>query len=112
LRAALLAGDTRAENWLVPLLQQEQAVPVGSPLLAPGPLQAAGASQPRDKQVCSCFDVRQSRIEAVLQQSVGTAAERLAGLQGALKCGTQCGSCVPELQRLVQRHTLASAAAA
>ena len=105
LQAALLAGDTRAEGWLVPLLQQEQPVPAGSPLLAPGALQAGAASQPRDKQVCSCFDVRLSRIEAVLQQSTGTAAARLAGLQGALKCGTQCGSCVPELQRLVQQHT-------
>jgi assimilatory nitrate reductase catalytic subunit len=24
-------------------------------------------------------------------------------LQGALKCGTQCGSCLPELRRLVQQ---------
>ena len=27
--------------------------------------------------------------------------ERLAQLQGALRCGTQCGSCVPQLKRLV-----------
>jgi assimilatory nitrate reductase catalytic subunit len=111
LQAALLAGDTRAESWLVPLLQQEQPVPAGSPLLAPGALQPGQAAQPRDKQVCSCFDVRLSRIEAVLQQSEGTAAARLAGLQAALKCGTQCGSCVPELQRLVQQHAPAQAMA-
>jgi assimilatory nitrate reductase catalytic subunit len=112
LQAVLLAGDTRAESWLVPLLQQEQAVPAGSPLLAPGPLQGAGASAPRDQQVCSCFDVRLSRIEAVLQAAVGTAAARLAALQGALQCGTQCGSCVPELKRLVQRGCTPHSAAA
>jgi assimilatory nitrate reductase catalytic subunit len=108
LQAALLAGDTRAESWLVPLLQQAQEVPSGSPLLAPGALAGTGTSSPRDKQVCSCFDVRLSRIEAVLQQAQGTAAARLASLQGALQCGTQCGSCVPELKRLVQQHTAAA----
>jgi len=28
--------------------------------------------------------------------------QRLAGLQGALQCGTGCGSCLPELKRLVR----------
>jgi assimilatory nitrate reductase catalytic subunit len=28
-------------------------------------------------------------------------ADTLDGLQRALKCGTECGSCVPELKRLV-----------
>ncbi len=105
LQAALLAGDTRDESWLVPLLQQEQPVPVGSRLLVPGALPGARTSAPRDPQVCSCFDVRLSRIEAVLSQAEGTASARLASLQGALKCGTQCGSCVPELKRLVQQRT-------
>jgi assimilatory nitrate reductase catalytic subunit len=40
----------------------------------------------------------------------GTAQERLATLQGALKCGTNCGSCLPELKRMV-RATPAAAAA-
>jgi len=29
-----------------------------------------------------------------------TPAERFAGLQARLKCGTQCGSCVQELLRM------------
>ncbi len=29
-------------------------------------------------------------------------AQRLAALQGGLKCGTNCGSCIPELRRLVR----------
>ena len=28
--------------------------------------------------------------------------ERLASLQGQLKCGTNCGSCVPELKRILR----------
>ena len=30
-------------------------------------------------------------------------------LQGALRCGTQCGSCVPELRRLVREQVPALA---
>ncbi len=33
---------------------------------------------------------------------MGDAPARLAALQAELGCGTQCGSCVPELRRLVQ----------
>jgi len=41
-------------------------------------------------------------IHAHLGTAPGTPAERLASLQSALKCGTNCGSCVPELKRLVR----------
>ena len=32
----------------------------------------------------------------------GDAAQRLQQLKDRLGCGTQCGSCVPQLQRMVQ----------
>ncbi|WP_431604147.1 (2Fe-2S)-binding protein, partial [Acidovorax soli] len=32
----------------------------------------------------------------------GTDDDRLAQLQGQLRCGTNCGSCVPELKRMVR----------
>jgi assimilatory nitrate reductase catalytic subunit len=32
----------------------------------------------------------------------GDEAARLAALQSALRCGTNCGSCLPELKRLVR----------
>jgi assimilatory nitrate reductase catalytic subunit len=32
----------------------------------------------------------------------GDNTQRLASLQGTLKCGTQCGSCLPELRRMIQ----------
>ena len=35
--------------------------------------------------------------------------DRLASLQGALKCGTNCGSCVPELKRRVRSARPAAA---
>ena len=40
------------------------------------------------------------RIRARLASAAGSPPERLAALQAGLKCGTQCGSCLPELRRL------------
>jgi assimilatory nitrate reductase catalytic subunit len=102
LEAFLLAGDTRAEAWIAPLLQQQLPVEAyGRSLLAAGPLPAGNAPQ-RDRQVCSCFDVGQQKVVQTLSGLKGSAADRLAGLQQALQCGTQCGSCLPELKRLAE----------
>ena len=49
-------------------------------------------------QICSCFEVSQSQISQSLADGVNT----VEGLGNALKCGTNCGSCVPELKRLIQ----------
>jgi assimilatory nitrate reductase catalytic subunit len=48
-----------------------------------------------DRAVCSCFNVSVSRVRAAL-----AAGATFARLQNELKCGTNCGSCVPELRRL------------
>jgi assimilatory nitrate reductase catalytic subunit len=52
--------------------------------------------------VCSCVGVKDVAIRKHLQIYKGDSAQRLASLQGTLKCGTQCGSCVPELRRMIQ----------
>jgi len=46
--------------------------------------------------------VKDVAIQAHLKTCQGDEIERLASLQGALKCGTQCGSCVPELRRMIR----------
>ena len=101
----LLAGDIRAESWLRTLLQEEQpAQAYGRLLLAPGAQAPAGALavQSRGRPVCSCMNVTDAAISGRLAHCHGSDAERLAQLQSALGCGTQCGSCVPELRRMVQ----------
>ena len=102
LEAGLLAGDTRAEAWIKALLQGElPAQAYGRQLLAPGA--AAPLSIPqRSPQVCSCFDTDRAQIAATLAEIDGPDEAALARLQTSLKCGTQCGSCVPELKRLVR----------
>ncbi|MCG2594025.1 molybdopterin-dependent oxidoreductase [Ramlibacter sp. XY19] len=102
LESLLLAGDTSAEAWIKALLLQElPAQAYGRLLLAPG-AKAPVAVQKKGKQVCSCFGVETPAIEAQLAGSGGSADSRLASLQKALRCGTNCGSCVPELKRMVR----------
>ena len=56
----------------------------------------------RGRQVCACFNVTDVAIAGDLSCSTGSDEARLAALQGRLKCGTNCGSCIPELKRLVR----------
>ncbi|MDM7941881.1 MAG: molybdopterin-dependent oxidoreductase [Hydrogenophaga sp.] len=98
----MLAGDTRAEAWLKPLLQDElPANAYGRRLLMPG-AKTPVAIEVRGRQVCTCFNVTDLAITKRLASCEGSDDERLATLQGSLRCGTHCGSCVPELMRLVR----------
>ena len=102
LEAFILAGDTSAQAWVKTLLQEElPAQAYGRLLLVPG-AKAPVAVQSRGKQVCTCFNVTAPAIDGYLAGCSGTEDERLASLQSALKCGTNCGSCLPELKRMVR----------
>jgi assimilatory nitrate reductase catalytic subunit len=102
LEGFLLAGDTSAQAWITTLLQDAQpANPYGGALLL------AGAKPPvpivsQGKAVCLCFNVTDKAIDKQLATCTGSEAERLATLQDTLKCGTQCGSCLPQVQRMVK----------
>ncbi len=98
-----------AEQWLRSFIDTRQDVSrLGAALLAGGahapvPVQARGAA------VCSCLGVSEPTIRACLAEVAGTPHERLAALQARHRCGTQCGSCLPELKRLVLQVHPASA---
>jgi assimilatory nitrate reductase catalytic subunit len=102
----LLGGDTRADAWIGTLLVQGlPAGAYGRQLLAPGaqaPAALRGASQAQGRQVCGCFGVSIATITGALAACAGSDSERLSALQGQLRCGTNCGSCLPELKRLVR----------
>ncbi len=55
---------------------------------------------PRDRVVCNCKQVTQSQIE----QGIANGAA-LDELKSTLGCGTVCGSCVPEIKRLLTTTT-------
>jgi assimilatory nitrate reductase catalytic subunit len=102
LEGFMLAGDTRAEAWIRSLLLDRlPAQSFGRQLLRPGAT-APIAMAARGKLVCSCFGVTEPAIDALLAQTGGDDAERLACLQETLRCGTNCGSCIPELKRRVR----------
>jgi assimilatory nitrate reductase catalytic subunit len=98
----LLAGAAGRAAWLT--RWWAEALPIGEharALLAPDPPAPASTATARGRQVCNCFDIDEPRIRAALAHTTGAAANRLAAVQAALRCGTQCGSCLPELRRLV-----------
>lgn len=103
----LLAGDTRAEAWLLPLLVQREVVQADArALLVPG-AQAPQPARARSPQVCGCHAVDAAAIDAALAQQAPDLDEdaRLQALQAGLRCGTGCGSCVPEIRRRIRTAT-------
>ncbi|MDP1565026.1 MAG: (2Fe-2S)-binding protein, partial [Polaromonas sp.] len=107
----VLAGDVSAQTWIKALLQDElPAQAYGRLLLLPG-AKSPGAMVARGKPVCSCFSVSDEQITAglreIMEQPGGAGRlasdeDRFLALQDKLKCGTNCGSCVPEIKRLIR----------
>lgn len=95
LLGVLLAGETAAADWLRELMASGQ--PVGDlrrwlfAATAKPPLLMA----PAGRAVCNCFGVTETQINDLYRQGAD-----LEALQAQLKCGTSCGSCLPELKRM------------
>jgi assimilatory nitrate reductase catalytic subunit len=97
LSAVRLAGDVQAAGWLrESLLRGESVTALGRRLLAPSAL--APAFAPRGRVVCNCWNVSESEIEKFIA-ALPPAVDAFGALQEKLKCGTQCGSCLPEVKR-------------
>ena len=111
----VLAGDISAQAWIKTLMQDElPAQAYGRLLLLPG-AKPPVAVQSRGKLVCSCFNITDAAIDEQLAATntvATTDEERLATLQASLKCGTNCGSCVPELKRQVRASQISAGASA
>jgi len=96
-----LVGETLAAEWLKeimsqPVFPQEVRRWALAPISAP-----PSGMHGRGRIVCNCLDVSEQGILQSLQQGTD-----LASLQSKLKCGTECGSCVPELKRLLDNDNL------
>jgi assimilatory nitrate reductase catalytic subunit len=103
--AARVTGAPSGELWLRSLLG-EQAPLCDSRALLLGRA-PAGAAESAPRTICSCVAVSERQISEFLA-NVSTVASPLHALQQALKCGTECGSCLPELKRLVARTRAAA----
>ena len=62
----------------------------------------------RGRIVCNCLDVAERDIVDALVAHPGPPDAALAAAQARLRCGTQCGSCVPELKRLAAAQRTAA----
>jgi assimilatory nitrate reductase catalytic subunit len=93
-----------AVAWLKSLMLAQIPVrPLSKWLLAPVPPKAARTAN--SKTVCTCFSVHEDTIIQALHEATGDTTQRLAAAQAMLHCGTQCGSCLPELKRLARSCT-------
>jgi assimilatory nitrate reductase catalytic subunit len=107
LTAVALTGDVAAETWLRAYLESGRSVTaLGRLLLAPGNKPPAGF-KPRGRVVCNCVDVDESSIVAAIAAAptglpaAETRDELCTYLKRTLGCGSECGSCAPEVKRLV-----------
>jgi assimilatory nitrate reductase catalytic subunit len=109
LAAVRLSGDAAAKDWLQDWLNQGTTVThLTRVLLAPSakaPLNFA----PRGRVICNCLNVSESEIVVKLKSLPPLSGNKLGALQSTLKCGTECGSCLPELRRLIQTDILKAA---
>ncbi|UZD56156.1 nitrate reductase [Caldimonas aquatica] len=112
LQAFLLAGDISAGRWVKPLWQERRpAQDYGRLLLVPGAHPPASQAATPRRQVCACFDVADTQILEACPPDAATVEARLHAVQARLRCGTQCGSCLPEVRKLLQAPTALAAPA-
>ncbi|MGG2397921.1 molybdopterin-dependent oxidoreductase [Pseudomonas sp. SH1-B] len=101
-----LAGETAACEWLRSLWQEGRIDGdlqrwLLAPLAAPPGNSAVLA---RSRVLCNCLNVSEARVRAGIEEGLD-----LNGLKETLKCGTSCGSCVPEIKRLLAQQAATTA---
>ena len=104
LRAVRLCGEPGAiesGEWLRDWLVAEKSVSEIRRLLLSPANNAPSGFVLSGKVVCQCFNVSEDTISVALRDLAGEPGERYAALQAQLKCGTNCGSCAPELRQLI-----------
>ena len=101
--AARLTGETAAFDWLRDVIVDGiDAASLRAWMLAPVARPPAGGAV-RGRVVCTCLNVAEPDIVAAI-----AAGADLAALQDTLRCGSECGSCVPELKRLIAGNLAAA----
>jgi assimilatory nitrate reductase catalytic subunit len=111
LNQVFLAGDIQSEGWLRNYFDQcLDVMPLRAFLLAPA-AQPPGVQTQAVRMVCNCVGVSENAIEQSLQGYFADSSQcsaqcsetdALDALKTTLKCGTQCGSCVPEVRKLIR----------
>jgi assimilatory nitrate reductase catalytic subunit len=111
LAAARLSGGLDAVasgEWLREwMLSGESVASIRKLLLMPTSAPPAGFVA-AGRVMCNCFGVGEQKARDALAACGGDAKTRLAKVQAQLQCGTNCGSCLPELRGLAAEAAKAS----
>ncbi len=105
LQAVRLCGETLAQSWLKQAMAEDE-LDAGLLRMALAPTRKAPVSVAPRNIVCKCADVSDVQIRQALD-----AGADFSMLQEKLRCGTFCGSCVPEIRRMVAEHAPVEAVA-
>ncbi|MGP0222628.1 MULTISPECIES: nitrite reductase large subunit NirB [unclassified Paenarthrobacter] len=106
LLGGIFVGDASPYMSLRPLLGRELPAEPGAFLSAAGGGEAPETELPDDAILCSCNNVAAGSIRDAIN-GCGTCegnapVQELGGLKGCTRAGTQCGSCVPMLKKLLE----------
>lgn len=106
LLGGIFVGDAAPYTSLRPLLGRELPAEPGAYLSAAGSGEAPETELPDDAILCSCNNVAAGSIRDAIN-GCGTCdgaepVQELGGLKACTRAGTQCGSCVPMLKKLLE----------
>lgn len=93
IKSFLLAGDTRAHDALL-LWAQSGTAPENVTQI----LMGRGPAAVRMRIVCTCENVNDQAVQQAID--AGCSLEQL---KETLKCGTGCGSCIPQINQMIRR---------
>ena len=106
LLGGVFVGDASPYAGLRPLLGRELDAEPAAYLSAAGAEPPAGGALPDDAFVCSCNNVTVGSVRA----AVADGCHELGALKECTRAGTQCGSCVPLVKKLLEAELTAAGA--
>ncbi|WP_158862132.1 nitrite reductase large subunit NirB [Leifsonia sp. AG29] len=106
LLGGVFVGDAAPYAGLRPLLGRQLDSEPATYLSAAGAEPPAGASLPDDALICSCNNVTAGSV----REAVGEGCHDLGELKACTRAGTQCGSCVPLVKKLLETELISAGA--
>lgn len=105
LLGGMFVGDAAPYTSLRPLLGRQLPAEPGAYLAAAGAEPPAGGELPDDAPLCSCNNVSVGTVRAAASgehAAHGAACTDLGELKACTRAGTQCGSCVPLVKKILE----------
>ncbi|GAA3869532.1 nitrite reductase large subunit NirB [Leifsonia kafniensis] len=111
LLGGIFVGDASPYSSLRPLVGRELAGEPASYLSAAGAGAPGGDELPDDAVLCSCSNVSVGDVRAAVRGDHDEACTQLGPLKACTRAGTQCGSCVPLVKKILESELTKSGVA-